>query len=300
MPAENILNRATVGDDIPSKVPLPAQLILKQELIGARGLAVDGVIGAHHRPGLAFNYGGAEDGFVSVELVVPAHIHIGKVTGRLGSAVHVVVLGSGDRAVVARVVALNSSDKGDAHAGIEKWVLAIGFLPASPARVAKDVEIRRPEIETAHDAVVSGAHILKVLDASFNADIDRHGVNPRKIEAGGEANRLGKLRYALVNNAMKRFAPPVVGGNVEPRNGLGIVHQLRGLFLERHAVDQVCGALFGRKSGIHIRKFRSVLRNGGAGHRDDQGGERGQRKSSAMFHFYPRDLKFLSMQVDFA
>ena len=43
---------AAVGDDVALEVPPAAELVLKQELVGAGGLAVDGVVGTHDGAGL--------------------------------------------------------------------------------------------------------------------------------------------------------------------------------------------------------------------------------------------------------
>ena len=113
---ENIRDCAAVGDDISLETPLAAKLILKQELVGASRLTVDRVIGAHHRSGLAFHDGGAETRLISVEFIVPAHIHIRKVPCRFRAAVHIKVLGCGDHAVVLRIFALHAGNESDAHA----------------------------------------------------------------------------------------------------------------------------------------------------------------------------------------
>ena len=73
--------------------------------------------------------------------------------------------------VVLRIVALQSGHVGDAHAAGEERVFAVGLLSAAPARVAEDVQVRGPEIQASHDAGVSFAHILHMLDASLDADL---------------------------------------------------------------------------------------------------------------------------------
>jgi len=44
-----------------------------------------------------------------------------------------------------------------------------------------------------HDARVSLAYILHVLDASLNANLGRHGVNRWRVESRCQADRLGIL-----------------------------------------------------------------------------------------------------------
>ena len=128
--------------------------------------------------------------------------------------------------VVLRVVALHSGHVSNPHAAGEERIFAVGLLSAAPARVAEDVQIRGPEIEASHDAGVSFAHILHVLDAPLDANLARHGVNSRRIEGGSQTDRLGILGYALVDHAVKGLAPPLVRGNIEPRNRRGVVLHL--------------------------------------------------------------------------
>jgi hypothetical protein len=92
---------AAVGDDVALEVPLAAKLVLQQELVGAGGLAVDGVVGAHDGVGVALGDGGAEGGQVGVFSSCLLTVDVGGVAGGLGAAVHGEVLGSGDDAVVA-------------------------------------------------------------------------------------------------------------------------------------------------------------------------------------------------------
>ncbi len=100
-PVEDVDDRAAVGDDVALEAPLAAELILEQELVGAGGLAVDAVVGAHDGVGLALGDGGAEGGQIGVELVVLADVDVGGVARGLGTAVDGEVLGGGDDAVVA-------------------------------------------------------------------------------------------------------------------------------------------------------------------------------------------------------
>ena len=85
-------------------------------------------------------------------------------------AVDRVVLGRGDRLEVFGIVALHAGDEGHAQLGGEKGIFAVGFLPAPPAGIAKDVDVGRPEIEAEEDAVVPFALRLVVLGASLGGD----------------------------------------------------------------------------------------------------------------------------------
>ena len=97
-----------------------------------------------------------------------------------------------------------------------------------------------------------------MLDAPFGADDDRHAVNRIGIEGRGQADRLGKLGGPVGRDAMQRLAPPVVGRNIQPRNRARLIHQLRDLLFDRHAVDQIRGPLLRRQCGVQIGRLRGV------------------------------------------
>ena len=85
--------------------------------------------------------------------------------------------------------------------------------------------------------------VLHVLDAAFNADLRRHGVNSRRVERRRQADRLRIFRHALVDDAVQSFAPPLVRRNLQPRHRGGVVLHLRRLLRQRHAAYQVRRAL---------------------------------------------------------
>ena len=175
-----------------------------------------------------------------------AHVDICEVTGWLRSTVHGEVLRCGDSEVVLGVIALQARDVRHAHAAGKEWVLAVRLLPAAPSRIAEDVEVGRPEVEAAHDTGVSFALVLHVLDTAFNADLPGHRVDARCVEGCGQADRLGILRHTLVDYAMQSLTPPLIRGNLEPRNGGRVVLHLRRFFGQRHAMHQVRGPLLWR------------------------------------------------------
>ena len=102
-----ISHRVAVGDNIPLESPLTAQLILQQILIRARRLAIDRVIGAHHRSRLALHNSGAECRLVRIHLIVLAHVHIREVARRLRSAVHRIVFWRRDGEIVFGIMPCN-------------------------------------------------------------------------------------------------------------------------------------------------------------------------------------------------
>ena len=185
--AEDVDHRIAVGYYIAVELPRPAQLVLKQKIVGAGRLAVDPVVSAHHRSRLALGDGGAERGKIGVFHVVLGNLDVDAVTRRLRAAVHGEMFRSRDHPVILRVVTLQSGDESHSHAAGKVRIFAVGFLAASPARVAEDVDIRRPEVEPFHDVAASGFDRLIMLGARFGTDDDRHLVNQRLIEGGAQA-----------------------------------------------------------------------------------------------------------------
>ena len=188
-----------------------------------------------------------------------ADFHVGRVAGRLGAAVYGVVLGSRNDTIVFWIVALHAGNKRHAHARRQKWIFAISFLTASPSRIAKDVDVRRPEVQTFEDVAMPIAHASNVTGAPFSADHDRHAVDRIGIKCRGQADRLGKLGGSVPGHAMQGFAPPVVVRHIQTRHRTRLVHQLCDFFFDRHAVNQVLGPLLWRQSWIHIGSSLGAL-----------------------------------------
>src|SRR5207249_1942382 len=74
----------------------------------------------------------------------------------------------------------------------EEWIFAVGLLATTPARIAKDIDIWRPEVEAFHDVAASGSHRLVMLGPSLGADYNRHFVDRGNVESSRQANRLRK------------------------------------------------------------------------------------------------------------
>src|SRR3974390_1854433 len=142
----NVLYSTAVGDHVSLEVPRLAQLVFQQEGIGAGGLAVNAVVGAHHRSRFRLGNGSAKGWQVSVFLVVARDRDVRLVACRLRPAVYGVVLRCGNHAVVLGIIALHTGDEGDAHAAGKKRIFSVSFLPASPARIAKNIDCWCPEV----------------------------------------------------------------------------------------------------------------------------------------------------------
>src|SRR3546814_7137685 len=75
---------------------LAAQIMFEQQVVGARRLAVDPVVGAHDRSGLGLGDRGTESGQIGVDQIVFRDEHVGHMASRFGAAMDVEMLGRGD------------------------------------------------------------------------------------------------------------------------------------------------------------------------------------------------------------
>ena len=159
-----------VADDVAGEGPGVAKVIVQEHGVGAGGRAVDGVVGAHDGLRVGLGDGGAEGGEVGVFEVVRGDVDVGLMARGLRAGVHGEVLGRGDDAEVVGVGALHAGDEGDGHAAGEEGIFAVGLLAAAPARVAKDVDVGRPEGEAEELLVLIVADGFVVLGAGFGGD----------------------------------------------------------------------------------------------------------------------------------
>src|ERR1700751_4015884 len=167
-----------------------------------------------------------------------------------GAAVNGVMFGSGNRFEVTRVVALKAGDESDAKTGGEERIFAGGFLAASQTRIAEDVDGGRPEGETvgASGTVVEDGVV--VFAAGFGGDDVSDAVEEVDVPCGGEADGLREdSGRAGASDAVETFVPPVIGGNVEARDGGGDVRHLRDFCVEGETRDEIVNPLSEGESG---------------------------------------------------
>jgi hypothetical protein len=261
---------AAVGHDVPLEFPRIAQQILQERAVGARGHAVHGVVGAHEGQHMPFGHGGVEGGQVGFRQVARGWMDVLAVAVGLRPAVHGEVLDRGRDLGRARVGALQAANIGHAHARRQVWIFAIGLLTAAPARVAENIHVRRPHRQTTVQVGAAvGMHGLQVLGAELGADRVRHALDERIVPRGGQADRLREHGgVAGARDAVQAFAPPVVGGDAEPRDGGRRGLQLAGFFFQCHAGQQALGP----RGGIGLR---GEYGQGGQGQRQRHGGRDG-------------------------
>ena len=247
-----IVDGPAVGDNVAAKAPLIAEKTEK-ELIGAGGFTADGIVGAHDGVGVAINDGGAEGGRVGVVKIVKRNRNIEAVTDGFGAAVNGVMLGSRNGFEKVRIVALKACDEGYAETAGEKGIFAVSFLTATPAGITEDIDVGRPESETVVTArVVVGDGVI-VFAAGFGGDDVGDGVDQFGVPGGGEADGLGKDGGGTgARDTVKAFIPPVVGGDLEARDGGSNVLHLGDFFVEGEARDEVVDAGVERERGVEV------------------------------------------------
>ena len=168
---------------------------------------------------------------------------------------HREVLARGHRAQVVHIAALNPGNKGHAKLAGEKRILAIGFLAAPPAWIAKDVDVGRPERQSIKNAMVALALRLVVLAAGLGRDDVAHRVHQRGVPRCAHADSLRKdRRVAGARHSVKRLIPRLVVGNAKPRDGCCPVLELVGLLIQGHPSHQVMCPLSRRQTGVLIRR----------------------------------------------
>src|SRR5215472_3679065 len=138
---------------------------------------------------------------------------------RLRTAVNGKVLGSGNDLQIFGIVALQASDESNSDPAGEERVFAVSFLPAAPARIAKDVNVRRPKGQAVVSASISVLDGIVVLRASFSRDDISHAVDEIGVPSRGEADGLRENGgVSGARDAVQSFIPPIVGGNTKARD----------------------------------------------------------------------------------
>lgn len=137
---------------------------------------------------------------------------------------------------------LKTVDHGLAEHRREVRVLAVGLLAAAPARVAEDVDVRRPERQSLIAEMVSVAHDV-VFRAGLVAHCVEDVVDERRVPCGGHADRLREYGgEPLASHAVESLVPPVVALDAETRDGGGVVHHHGYFLIDREFLEKGRGA----------------------------------------------------------
>jgi len=248
----DIGQRPAVGDHMAREFPLPAQDIAQQEVARAARLAPHAVVGAHDRlhPGLAHQF--LERRQIRVPQVVRGHRRVEGVPLGFRPRVHREMFGASRRFEVPRIVALQTAHERRAEHTREHRVLAPRFLSASPARVAEDIDVRRPEGQALVVPAFPGEpQRLVVLGPRLVRDGRGHPPHELRVPRGRQPDDLRKHRGpAVPRHAVQRLVPVIVGWNPKPRHGPRRVHHLRDLLVQRQLPHQIGHALIERQERV--------------------------------------------------
>src|SRR5579859_1766145 len=142
----------------------------------------------------------------------------------LRPAVYRVMFRRGYHAEIFRILPLQACHKRYTHAAGQERIFAIRLLSTPPARIAEDVDIRRPEVEAFHDVAASSAHSLVVLRSGLSSNDDGHLMDGLVIKCGRQANGLGKYGSCTsIGNTMQGLAPPVISRYLQPGDSARLI-----------------------------------------------------------------------------
>ena len=230
--------------------PFIPQNLHQQAVASAAGLSLEAVVGTHHFLYMRFLHQILEGRQVGFPQVARGDVFgVELVTVPFRARMHGKVLGAGVQLVIAGVFRpLQSAHHGHAHLPCQVRVFPIGFLSASPARVAEYVYVRCPE----------GQPLIALQSAAF---AEFGGFGPCLVGYGGEhlvqqavvkrGRHADGLRIdrgeSRAGHAVKCLVPPVVCLDAQPRNGRrSVLHQC-GLLLQGQPAKEICRTFFRRE-----------------------------------------------------
>ena len=170
-------------------------------------------------------------------------------------------------------VTLQAADHGHTQLAGQVGVFSVGLHPASPSRVAEQVDVGGPEGKSLVDVRISIHFGQAVLDARLITHGCKHLIDKGLIERCRHAYRLREHGGAAVaGHPVQGLVPPVVGLDAQPWNSLGFVLHQCALLFQRQPLQQVGGPFLGRKALVQIRGalMARPARNGCAQRHDRQ------------------------------
>ncbi len=177
----------------------------------------------------------------------------------LRAAVHRIVFRRRYELEILRIIALQSFHELHAHACGQERILAERLHTPPPARIAIDIDIRRPERKSRKPAVIVVADRLVILGAPLHRNHVCNPAHQRGVHRRRQANRLRKIGCeSVARHSMQCLVPPVVCGNAQPWNCWRNVLHLTDLLFERHAAHEVLRARLWRQRGVQVRTRRSA------------------------------------------
>jgi len=168
--AVEIVDRPAVGNDITIEFPGLPQRLVQQIVVRASRRSIHAVVRAHNGVGLCIHHRHTKRRQVRVFHIVRRRIDVRSMPRRFRPAVYGIVFRRGNCLKDFRIVALQPLDESNAHLPRQVGIFAIRLLSASPAWIAKDIDVRRPEVQSTIDAVISLRLRLVELRARFGGD----------------------------------------------------------------------------------------------------------------------------------
>ena len=127
------------------EAPLAAQQIAQEQRAGAGRRAINIVVSAHHRAHMALLHRRLKLGQIDFVKIPFRRLRVETVPLILRAAVDREVFRASHRLDILGIIPLQTLDEGHRHSPRQESVLPVSLLPAAPARVAKDVDVRRPK-----------------------------------------------------------------------------------------------------------------------------------------------------------
>ena len=263
-----------VGDDEAVKAQLLPEDGLHGLGVSGEGVAVDGAVGSHNRGAARVNGAleGRQEDFLQLAV---GHLGVHGVAGAHGFAVADVVLGAGQDGVGGvQAVALVALHDGVAHFARQIGILAEGLVDAAPAGIAAQAQNGgEGPVQTVgshlaggdaahflHDVGVPGAGggqlggedgglVLQAV-AVDGVDAEDHRDAQAAVLHGGALHLAGVVAQHMQEGARAQSGP--AQALLAAHDGVGDLHHLRDLFLQRHLRKQLLHAEPDGFSGQHI------------------------------------------------
>ena len=261
----DVVDGAAIRYHVAGESPLAVQDGPEEQVARAGRRAEHPVVCAHQGVRAALANPSLEVRQVALPEVTLAHDGVELVPERLGTRVHGEVLDGRNGLQVAGIVALEPPDERHGQTAREVRVLTVGLLPASPSRVAEQVDVRRPDGETLISLVLAPAQIVVMLGAELVGNDRGHAKHQAVVPGRGEADRLRKdRRESRSRHAVETFVPPVVLRDSKTLDRGRPVHHLGDFLLERHALHEGLGPPLERQR--HVLPGRRLCRSAAVEH----------------------------------
>src|SRR5215470_3851210 len=150
-------------------------------------LTVYAVVSTHHGGSPRFHDSGTESRPVGLTHVAFACGRVKTMALGLWTRMNRVVLGSGNDFQILRIVTLESFNECHTETAGEIWIFSVSLLPASPAWVAKDIDVWRPKRKTVKPVVVTTSLCFVILGPRLVGDHHGDAIDQWRIKCSSES-----------------------------------------------------------------------------------------------------------------